>query len=103
MADYRSKALEAYGAVCNDCGDTDTLEVHHKDRDRSNNSLSNLEVLCRACHVERHRTLDDPRNVNFTLPGPVNDAVEGQLDYGDSKAAYVRQAIREKLERTAQN
>lgn len=30
------------------------LEVHHKDRDRSNNSLENLALLCPNCHATEH-------------------------------------------------
>ena len=35
-----------------------TPEVHHKDRDRSNNCIDNLEVLCRNCHGIEHRNDD---------------------------------------------
>lgn len=30
------------------------LPRHHKDRNRANNSLSNIEVLCWACHNKEH-------------------------------------------------
>ena len=37
------------------------LEVHHRDGDRTNNELSNLELLCCNCHAQtdfyRHLTL----------------------------------------------
>ena len=42
---------------CNRCGYnlfTDILQVHHIDRDRKNNELSNLEVLCPNCHSIEH-------------------------------------------------
>lgn len=54
---YRYKALERYGHCCNRCHydkNLDVLEVHHKDRDRANNHISNLEVLCKNCHHEEH-------------------------------------------------
>lgn len=54
-SDYRSKALDEYGAICSDCGSEESVEVHHKDRDRSNNDIENLEVLCEDCHFDRHR------------------------------------------------
>lgn len=43
--------------ICERCGyDThpEILGVHHKDRDRKNNDLSNLEVLCPNCHSLEH-------------------------------------------------
>lgn len=54
---YRKLALRVLGPVCNKCGYnkySQVLEVHHKDRNRSNNEMSNLEVLCRNCHAEHH-------------------------------------------------
>lgn len=42
---------------CVRCGyDTrpDILGVHHKDRNRNNNALDNLEVLCPNCHSLEH-------------------------------------------------
>ena len=30
------------------------LQVHHKDRDRTNNTLRNLELLCPNCHASEH-------------------------------------------------
>lgn len=56
-AEYREKALSAYGAKCTRCGYDKckaAIEVHHKDHNRDNNNLCNLEVLCRNCHAEEH-------------------------------------------------
>ncbi len=41
---------------CECCGNTEwlgqliSLELHHKDGDRTNNALSNIELLCPNCH-----------------------------------------------------
>ena len=54
---YRAIAFRAYPNECNVCGYSKcsaALEVHHKDRDRNNNSLPNLVILCRNCHAEEH-------------------------------------------------
>ena len=32
------------------------LEVHHKDRNRKNNNLDNLQLLCCNCHTIKHKT-----------------------------------------------
>ncbi len=39
---------------CNYNAHPEVLVIHHKDRDRQNNDLSNLEVLCPTCHAVEH-------------------------------------------------
>jgi hypothetical protein len=58
-SDYRSIAFKAHGEYCAECGCSifAVLEVHHKDKDRSNNDPSNLEVLCANCHTLEHKGL----------------------------------------------
>ena len=50
------RLLEQRGGKCERCGYTKTqiLHVHHKDRDRKNNSSNNLELICPNCHYEEH-------------------------------------------------
>ena len=62
---YRKFALEYYGHKCMNpnCPITfhipvKMLDVHHKDEDRSNNKINNLEVLCVWCHALKTRKLD---------------------------------------------
>lgn len=57
VPEYRQKAFENFEHKCFDCGwnkHSTILEVHHKDEDRSNNSLENLVILCPTCHQVRH-------------------------------------------------
>ena len=59
---FRSKALEAYGNVCSDCGkdgEQETLDVHHIDENRKNNVLENLKVVCRSCHKKYYIHRDE--------------------------------------------
>lgn len=53
---YRDRAFRAYAPICMECGFSNikALEVHHIDRDRSNNKLSNLKILCANCHRIEH-------------------------------------------------
>ena len=56
----RDEILKRDNYQCVDCGSTDQLAVHHKDgngrgKDNPNNDPSNLETLCRACHMKAHR------------------------------------------------
>lgn len=49
---FRNKELK-----CERCGYDkyiQVLEVHHKDRNRRNNTTDNLEILCPTCHMEHH-------------------------------------------------
>lgn len=54
---YREQALSVLPHKCNRCGyDTNVaaLQVHHKDRNRLNSSIENLEILCANCHAIEH-------------------------------------------------
>lgn len=39
---------------CQRCGGQKNLLIHHKDRDRHNNTPDNLEKMCRKCHSIEH-------------------------------------------------
>ena len=54
---YRSKAFKIYGKICSVCGyaNEHALEVHHIDKNRDNNDISNLKVLCANCHTLTHK------------------------------------------------
>ena len=52
--EYRKRAYRIYERKCAHCGYRDEskmLDVHHRDGDRSNNLIENLEVLCVWCHA----------------------------------------------------
>lgn len=54
---YRSIAFAAFSHECFDCKfntHEKVLQVHHIDKDRSNNDLTNLVILCPTCHAVRH-------------------------------------------------
>jgi len=53
---YRRKALEFYNKKCSICGYAvvKVLQVHHRDCDRKNNDIKNLDVLCPTHHKEFH-------------------------------------------------
>lgn len=62
---YRERALVKYGDICNNIQCPFTLagtpapermlDVHHKDENRGNNTIENLEVLCVWCHALKTR------------------------------------------------
>lgn len=55
---YAKRALEYYGKKCNRCKSTSILVVHHVNHNRKDNTLENLEVLCKGCHQKHHETRD---------------------------------------------
>lgn len=54
---YRKIAFLTYPKICQRCNYSNELAtvVHHKDRNRNNNDISNLEVLCANCHMIEHQ------------------------------------------------
>ena len=42
---------------CKICGINNSLEIHHKDEDWKNNSINNLQVLCKECHCKIHKNI----------------------------------------------
>lgn len=62
---YRQRLSRAgIEVICKKCGNTDKriLAVHHKDRDRQNNSISNLNWLCHNCHYLVHHYKTETKN-----------------------------------------
>lgn len=54
---HRQKTRELFGNRCVRCqwGNVpEILELHHKDRNRKNNNLKNIELLCPTCHSLEH-------------------------------------------------
>lgn len=39
---------------CQHDGSESRLDVHHKDRDKHNHQLENIEILCHRCHMQEH-------------------------------------------------
>lgn len=54
---YRKTAFDSYACKCDKCGYNkykSIMVVHHIDHNRDNNNVSNLQILCRNCHLEHH-------------------------------------------------
>jgi hypothetical protein len=50
----RAMILSIKGKECAKCGKRTYLQIHHIDGDRTNDSLSNLEIVCGDCHKDIH-------------------------------------------------
>ena len=59
--------------VCEKCGSTQNIDVHHIDGNYNNNTPENLMILCRSCHIKEHR----PKPVCKICGKPA----DGGLDY----------------------
>ena len=50
------RLIDERGSACGRCGyaRVEILQVHHRDRNTSNNDFGNLELICPNCHCEEH-------------------------------------------------
>jgi 5-methylcytosine-specific restriction endonuclease McrA len=68
----RDAVLSRDAHKCVNCSSENNLTVHHKDRNgrgkpTPNNDLSNLETLCRRCHLLEHvQELKEAKNKKMT-------------------------------------
>lgn len=46
----KMKARKHRKDYCEKCGGTENLHVDHIDANRSNNTIDNLQTLCKSCH-----------------------------------------------------
>lgn len=56
---YKRNTFNYKDKKCERCGSEKHILVHHKDENRANNDLSNLEVLCKKCHQNHHCKRDN--------------------------------------------
>jgi hypothetical protein len=52
----KARLLKDRGMICERCNfeKTEILQVHHKNRDRNDNRMENLELICPNCHYSEH-------------------------------------------------
>lgn len=114
MAAYR-KLVSDSGKLteCLRCGynNKQVLEVHHKDRNRSNNSMENLEVLCANCHKLEHdidrrrkrgRTKPPTNQVNVRYPQELLDSIDKTAGFG-KRSEWIFEACRMRLDGAVEN
>ena len=51
----RARAQKLRKAACERCGATKKLHAHHKNKNIADNTVENIETLCRSCHDAHHR------------------------------------------------
>ncbi len=65
---YTPRALEFKKLECDWCSTKDLLEIHHKDKNKANNTKENIMTLCKSCHAKLHYKQDD-RGLRGWNPG----------------------------------
>ena len=55
---------------CERCICDEDLLIHHIDRDRSNNNIENLEVLCTSCHAIEHIRIANIKRTRYKYITP---------------------------------
>jgi len=66
---YRIKAFANLPNKCDLCGSSDDdLVVHHRDKNRLNDSIENLQILCAKCHNGVHREEQTAYRGRVSLP-----------------------------------
>lgn len=86
--DWREKSLrfrEKHNFTCERCGvkvmdpfESEFMQTHHRNGDKTNNNESNLECLCIKCHSE----VDDTHRRNFSTKAQQGLIREFLLKYG---------------------
>lgn len=59
IGSFHETAFKNKKHECERCSSTTHLLVHHKDHNRGNNELQNLEILCKKCHQKHHCIRDN--------------------------------------------
>lgn len=57
--------------ICEICSRPDRIHIHHKDKNRRNNHISNLQALCSRCHLRLHKLGRKGRSTQIEKRKPV--------------------------------
>ena len=96
----RTILLQLLGNKCEKCGSTKALHIHHKDENRENNDLKNIQLFCASCHKNEHpkkSSLTGMKNFTQSVSDDMCDWLEARAkEYSwNKKQDLVRQILRE--------
>lgn len=68
---------------CELCEEVKNIHLHHIDRNKNNNKIPNLILLCKECHQKAHKEdikkvsiLEDKEKINKFIKDKVNKIIE---------------------------
>ncbi len=61
--------------LCEICGIKKSVEIHHKDKNKSNHSFDNLVAVCKKCHFKEFHSI----HKQGTKTGFLGLVIEGEL------------------------
>ena len=93
----RKSILRRFHNQCSLCEKKERLCVHHKNRDRSDNRIENLTVLCYLCHDRWHEMLykidkdkiNDKKIVKLRYAGFTFGEIQDYLGVTKSRVSYI--------------
>ena len=104
------RKTKIFGDKCSICGSQEDLVLHHKDFNRQNNELDNIQLLCKTCHMKAHggslkrnhvEKMLEPRKMKVLsskVKAEIYDAfVEKATQQGISHSELLRKLIMESL------
>ena len=91
---YRKLGFKNFPNYCYICGSKKFLCIHHKDRNRHNNLLKNLQILCKSCHNTIHHN-HHPTGIGKRIAKERTGKNYEEI-YGIEKAKKIKRQISEK-------
>ena len=85
------RGLSKRVGICEECGTLANLDIHHKDRDHSNDEAGNLKKLCRSCHAKDHACeyiTESSQNLYSWIKSPYSYGFRISEGFGLLKEAY---------------
>ena len=70
----RAKIMSRDFFKCTRCSKEENLAVHHKNKDRNDNSHENLITLCKSCHLMQHKKRRSKNQQILTKKVDVNES-----------------------------
>lgn len=86
--------IKKYFIYCEECDEFRAIQVHHKDKNRKNNKLCNLLLVCRKCHLKLHDKLDEKKYNGSRLTKNISNKWTEEKEI---KVKQYRKENREKL------